>query len=312
MPHATAPHRHRILCSDAVLEGLRCAAGAGGSRKRISCPQCRKRTKLYCLGDDRRKCAVCGKRFSPGGKRRDRRLQQLADILLCFCLDLPALRASAITGYRQPTVDLLYRSIRRAIAGENWGTTHIRLASSLETEDRQFTSAFCRRCRKRPGCRGRLCRDAPVFGVRVEGEGEVRLDPLPDEPLLRGGMVVPPILRGVPKDPYARYGGFICHGTFHRFSDRQDDGHMRDGCEQFWAFAAERLRRYHGMRTENVGFYLKELAWKYNHRAMGPEEQALAIIPLLMHVKRERPKPLPRSVCSVPRQLCILRRTSFR
>lgn len=286
MSRAASAPRHSILSSEIVFTALRRAAGASGQRKRTLCPQCRTRTALYRLGDGRRRCAVCGKRFSLGGKRSDRHLQQLADILLCFCLDFPALRASAITGYRQPTVDLLYRNIRRVIAGEHWGTMHIRLASSLETEDRQFTSAFCRRCRKRSGCHGRLCRDAPVFGVRVEGDGEVRLDPLPDEPLLRGGMVVPPILRGVPKDPYARYGGFICHGKLHRFSDRHNDGHMRDGCEQFWTWTAERLHRYHGMRTENLGFYLKECAWKYNHRALGPEEQALALIPLLVHVKR--------------------------
>lgn len=280
-PTASAP-RHTILCSDTVLEGLRCAAGGSGNSKCALCPQCQRRTKLYRLGDGRRKCAVCGKRFSPGGRRDERRLRQLADILLYFCLDFPALRTSAITGYRQPTVDRLYRNIRQAITRENWDTKRIRLASGLETTDREFSSAFCRRCRRRSGCRGRVCSDAPVFGVCMEKSGEVLLDPLADEPLLQDGMYVPPIIRGAPKDPYAQYGGFICHGTFHRFTDRQKDGHMRDGLEQFWSWAEERLRRYHGMHTENLGFYLKELEWKYNHRVMGPEEQALALIPLLL------------------------------
>lgn len=55
---------------------------------------------------------------------------------------------------------------------------------------------------------------------------------------------------------------------------------MHDGLEQFWSWVEERLRRYHGIRMENLGNYLKELVWKYNHRAMGPLEQAITIIPL--------------------------------
>lgn len=266
---------HRILCSDAILTRLKDGAA------RPLCPRCQKHTKLYRLGGDRRKCSVCNKTFTENGPRHQRRLRQIADILLCFCLDFPALRASEITGYRQPTVDLLYRKIRQAIADEQWGVQRIRLSSTLETTDRAFLSAFCKRCHKRPGCRGRICRDAPVFGVRIEKNGGVRLDPLSDEPILRNGMYVPPIVRSAPKDPYAQYNGFICHGTFHRFSNREDDGHMRDGGEQFWSWAQERLHRYHGIRTENLGMYLKELEWKYNHRAMDPLDQALTLIPLL-------------------------------
>lgn len=56
---------------------------------------------------------------------------------------------------------------------------------------------------------------------------------------------------------------------------------MHDGCEQFWSWVEERLHRYHGIRTENLGSYLKELEWKYNHRTMGPLEQAIALIALL-------------------------------
>lgn len=281
--HSSKALRHRILCSDTVLSHLRSSAEKEGhdSQKRILCPQCQKHTRLYRLGDNRRKCSVCGKKFTEKGERYERRLRQIADVLLCFCLDFPALRASEITGYRQPTVDLLYRRIRQVIAEEDWGTKRIRLASNLESTDRKFSSAFCKRCRKRPGCRGRLYHDAPVFGVRIESNGEVRLDPLTDEPLFQHGIYCPPIVRGIPKDPYAQYGGFICHGTFHRFSNRENDGHMCDGCEQFWSWAEERLHRYHGIRMENLGNYLKEIAWKYNHRAMGPIEQTLALIPLL-------------------------------
>lgn len=56
---------------------------------------------------------------------------------------------------------------------------------------------------------------------------------------------------------------------------------MRDGLEQFWSWAEERLRRHHGMRAENLGYYLKELEWKYNHRTMDPVEQAKVLVPLL-------------------------------
>ena len=275
MRNSKSPH-HRILCSDAILAYLRSPATP------LLCPRCQKRTKLYLLGDGRRKCIACGKKFSLRGKQKERSLRQLADLLLCFCLDMPATQASKITGYRQPTVDLRYRDLRQAIAGNHWSAQRIHLASTVEITDRGFSnSAFCGRCRKRSGCHGRICGDTPVFGVRIDNTGEIRLDPLADDPILRSGMYCPPIVRGTPKDPYARYGGFLCHGTFHRFMDRKESGHMRDGLEQFWSWAEERLRRHHGMRAENLGYYLKELEWKYNHRTMDPVEQAKVLVPLL-------------------------------
>lgn len=273
--HSPKASHQRIICSDAILAHLRSPAS------RLLCPRCQKRTKLYLLEDGRRKCAACGKKFSPRGKQKERSLRQRADLLLCFCLEMPATQASKITGYRQPTVDLQYRNFRQAIAKEHWGTPKIRLARGIEPTDRAFSSAFCKRCRRRPGCRGRLCHDAPVFGVRLEKQGVVRTDPLADELVLNDGLYCPPIMRGTPKDPYARHGGFICHGTFHRFTDRKESGRMRDGLEQFWSWAEERLRRHHGMRTENLGLYLKELEWKYNHRNMNPIEQAQALTALL-------------------------------
>jgi len=275
MPRPTIPS-HRVICSDAIVTHLRSPTA------HPLCPRCQKHTKLYRLGDGRRQCAACGKKFSPHGERRERKLRQLADILLCFCLDLPATEAAKITHNRQPTVDLLYRGIRRSIAETHWGPRRIQLSSTVETMDRGFSnSAFCRRCRKRPGCPGRTRGDASVFGVRIEQGEAIRIDPLNDELFLSCGMYHPPVVRGSSKESYAQYGGFICHGTFHRFADRKEDGHLHDGLEQFWSWAGERLRRHHGVRMANLGNYLKELEWKYNHRAIGPIEQACALIPLL-------------------------------
>ncbi|MBI3336228.1 hypothetical protein HYZ98_01530 [Candidatus Peregrinibacteria bacterium] len=238
--------RDRILCADTILTKLRCAVG----------------TKEY-------------------SERRERQLQQLADILLCFCLDFPVQQAARLSRYRQPTVDLVYRKIRSAIARCQWGPRRIQLATTLEVTDREFSNSnFCRRCHKREGCHGRISGDAAIFGVYID-DGNIRIEPLPDEPILKGGMYDPPIVRGTAKDPYARYGGFICHGTFHRFRDRDTDAHLQDGLVQFWSWAEEKLHRYRGMRAANLGLYLKELEWKYNHRTMDPLEQACALIPTL-------------------------------
>lgn len=243
----TSAVHDRILCADIILTELRSSLG-------------------------KKECS----------ERQERQLQQLADVLLCFCLDFPVQQAARVSRYRQPTVDRLYREIRRAIIEEHWDKRRIVLASTIETNHRRFPqSAFCKRCHKRAGCHGRVCGDAAVFGVRTDDGGAIRLDPLPDDPIQKDGMYYPPIVRGPAKDPHAKYGGFICHRTFHRFGDRKEKNHLQDGLAQFWSWAEERLQRYHGMRTQNLGLYLKELEWKYNHRTMDPLMQACALIPLL-------------------------------
>ena len=79
-------------------------------------------------------------------------------------------------------------------------------------------------------------------------------------------------------DRHIGYAGFICCGKFHRFTK---DALAKDKGEQGWKWMQERVRTHHGIWSRDTGYHLKELEWKYNHRALQPETQAKKIIDLM-------------------------------
>lgn len=193
-------------------------------------------------------------------------LRRCADVLLCFTLDFSANRAAQIAKVRYRIAAGYYSAFRRALAEETLASTRIRLLTEPETSCMGIhDSAYCQRCRKARPCPGRLAGDAPVFGIREKTDGSISVEPLVDT--VRTASAAS-----------RRFGGFVCKGTFHRFTDAP---RKKDGLESFWSWAGERLRKHHGIRPENVGLYLKELEWKYNHRALDVERQALHIAALL-------------------------------
>ena len=50
-----------------------------------------------------------------------------------------------------------------------------------------------------------------------------------------------------------------------------------NGMENFWSWAKEQMFKYHGVFRENLFYYLKEMEWKFNHRALRPEEKAIEL-----------------------------------
>ena len=230
--------------------------------RHVLCPGCMTRTKLYTLKDGRKKCSVCKKRFEPHKKTDQTKLQQYADILLCFTLDFSAHRASQISKIRYRLVSDIYVHLRRLLSQQNLMPGKIRLMMDTEPVCRGVHgSEYCKRCGSSYACKGRQKGDAPVFGVRELKNGRVFLAPLQDEPDAAGKAS-------------QGFSGFICNGTFHRFKDNRK---QQDGMESFWSWTEERLRKYHGVEPKNMGLYLKELEWKYNHRLLSPDIQAVKI-----------------------------------
>lgn len=245
------------------------------SRHRL-CPACGTRTRLYALKDGRKKCGACGKKFVAERKSSQRKLQQYADILLCFALDFPAQQATKLTQHPYRTVLRLYAAFREILAEQNLLPGKIRLIMETERCDRNVhDSAFCARCKGRFSCRGRKSGDAPVFGIKLLENGHVFIDPLQDD---EASFRFDRAASAQSHSRFSGYSGFICRGNFHRFADQE---HTRDGAEQLWSWMSERLQRHHGIWKRNAGFYLKELEWKYNHRSLPPEAQAMKIAELL-------------------------------
>lgn len=243
--------------------------------RHLLCPSCRTRTKLYALNDGRRKCSVCGKKFFPQKISNAKKLQRYTILLLCFCLNLTAQQASAMTDCHYRLVSAVYDRFRMLIASQNLTPGKIALLMTVEACDRTIhDSAFCRRCRSRFCCKGRKSGDSPVFGVKILADHRVFVDPLKeteasfrfDRPLTDD------------QEQFSAYAGFICHGKFHRFTDNT---RLKDGAERFWAWMSERLKKHHGIWKRNAGLYLKELEWKYNNHLLSAETQAMKIAEMM-------------------------------
>lgn len=268
-----------IINSDIVLSHLtaKVRQTTRASSRHLLCPRCKRRVKLYHLKDGRRKCSVCGEKFEIDKQSDETKLKQYADLLLCFTLDFSAHRAAELSGYRYKLVADSYMHFRKLLAEQSLGRDKIPLMLEIEQHCRGLhESEFCKRCARSPFCKGRQKGDAPVFGVRQGEKGRVILEPLPEKATESS---LDQLLKQGETDRLAAYSAFVCKGKFHRFKDRPKEKETL-GLEHFWSWIEERLRKYHGVENENVGFYYNELAWKYNHRLLTPEEQAIRIAEL--------------------------------
>jgi uncharacterized Zn-finger protein len=243
--------------------------------RHLICPFCGKRTRLNTLADGRRKCTVCGTKFRIHKVTDRKKLQQCAEILLCFCLDFSAHRTSRITHYRYRLVAAFYDHFRKLLSETNLPREKLPLLAAQLPHVRVLHEQLrCKYCNTK--LRPDEKRKPPAFGVQFRESGEVYIDPLKDEEAVLhfhtfgSGEDVPGRREG--------YAGFICCGKFHRFTK---DERARLGAEQLWTWIRERIRNHHGIWKRNTGFYLKELEWKYNHRSLDPERQATKIINLM-------------------------------
>lgn len=264
-----------LIQSESVLAALtKKAQGQAHDRSRhLLCPSCGIRTKLYALKDGRRKCSVCGTKFSPDKKTDTVKLRQYAELLLCFCLDITARQASDMTGHRYRLVSAVYDHLRTLLAAQNLTPGKSRLLTDVQTCDRGVhDSSICKRCRGRFACAGHSSGDSPIFGVKMLANQRVFIDPLTEEEADTRFPDAPK------KSTFSGYAGFVCKGTFHRFADNE---RVRDGAEGMWAWMSERLKKHHGIWKKNTGLYLKELEWKFNNRNLEPEAQALAIVEII-------------------------------
>src|SRR3989344_2622781 len=98
--------------------------------RHLLCPACGTRTKLNTLGDGRKKCTVCGKKFRIHKITNENKLQQCAEILLCFCLDFSANRATQITHHRYRLVSVYYDHYRKLLTEKNMSQEKILLLTT--------------------------------------------------------------------------------------------------------------------------------------------------------------------------------------
>ena len=258
-----------IINADSLLPHLKekvRPTQSDGSRH-LLCPQCGIRTKLNTLADGRRKCTICGKKFRIHKVTEETKLQQCAEILLCFCLDFSSNRTAQITHHRYRLVAEYYDHFRRLLAEKSVPQEKARhpdpdpstpLRADIHVLHEKSRCIWC-------NSKIRLVKSGektPAFGIQLKSSGEVAINRIPDD-------------ESEPHERRAGYAGLLCCGKLHRFTEAEK---TKDGAGQLWTWILEHERNHHGIGKKNPGEYVKEMEWKYNNRSVDPDMQARKII----------------------------------
>lgn len=110
-----------FLHTDALLPYLKekVRLSKSDSSRHLLCPRCAKRTKLNTLGDGRKKCTICGKKFKHNKAADNAKIEEYAQILLCFCLEFSVPRAVQMTNYQNAIVARCYKYIQQLVVEHN-------------------------------------------------------------------------------------------------------------------------------------------------------------------------------------------------
>ena len=229
-------------------------------QNRRFCVRCHS-SKIYRLADKRYRCARCGYTFHDFTKRWVGELNLTARqwlwIVKLFELEVPSTQLAKEVGISYPTALKAIYLIRRAIAqesGDNFASAAEHDAARLEPESWHGTEGHGR-----------------AFGLR-ERDGKIVIT-------LSDDLSVEAVLRRQPK--FVRQGSILITGRFDEYDgvvlwrSRLPASAMKrlaigkpplDGLDSFWNFVRPRLSKFHGTSDHDLYYFLKELAFRYEHR----------------------------------------------
>jgi transposase-like protein len=137
--------------------------------------------------------------------------------------------------------------------------------------------------------RGRGTSKTPVFGILCRN-GKVWAQVVPDtEAKTLQALILKRVRRGstVCSDTWKSYTGIATKGYVHRIVKHgqgqysNGKGTHINGLEGFWGYLKRKLADKGGIRHERLPLYLAEYVWRYNHRALTPDQKTNRILPLL-------------------------------
>jgi len=178
-------------------------------------------------------------------------------------MELTASKASKETNLSYKSCLNFFNKCRRAIYDHNL-PKQVQFKGEIELDEAYFGE-------KRKGKRGRgAANKIPVFGIRERG-GKVLVEPVvnvEEETLAK--LTRNHVRKGSKAytDKFRSYNSLILQGYEHIRVDH--DKRFANGkthinsIESFWAYAKERLLKYHGISPQKFLFYLKELEWRFN------------------------------------------------
>ena len=233
---------------------------AAWRQNRRFCVRCNS-SKIYRLGDKRYRCARCGYTFHDFTRRWIGELNLTARqwlwIVKLFELEIPPTQLAKEVGISYPTALKAIYLIRRAITQMD-GVANIPPADG----DVAVSGGTAWRGAELQG---------RAFGL-IEREGKIHIDAIED-------LNADTVLQEQPK--FAKQGSFIFTGPFRQYDGlilwryRLSPSAARrfvsgkpslDGLDAFWNFARPRLGKFHRSSEQDLYYFLKELAFRYEHR----------------------------------------------
>jgi transposase len=214
--------------------------------------------KIYRLADKRYRCARCGYTFHDFTRRWVGELNLTARqwlwIVKLFELEIPPTQLAKEVGISYPTALKAIYLIRRAIA-QGSGDEPIAAGPGPETEEAWRAGDD----------------NARVFGL-TERDGKIDI-------AIVDGLSAETVLREQPK--FIKQGPIIFTGRFREYDGlilrryRLPPGVAKnfsrtkapfEGLDSFWSFARPRLGKFHRTSDQDLLYFLKELAFRYEHR----------------------------------------------
>ena len=219
--------------------------------------------KFYRTRRGYRKCAYCKREKSL------KRLRRIIRVIAAFRRSQTALLTSIDTGIPYKAVKRIYDHLRLAIVRECEREAG-KLSGEIELDEAYFGG-------RRKGKRGRgAAGKSVVFGL-LERDGRVYtkvVDAVSKEVLMdvirrksrKGSVYYTDKFRSY--NSLKRYGKHytLNHGKTFVRKGRRRSVHI-NGIEGFWSFAKHGLYNYRGVSRSMFPLYLKEMEYRYNHRA---------------------------------------------
>lgn len=218
------------------------------------CPSCGA-TKTYKLGDGRKKCGICAKKFSQGPRKRRISKILLRQVVQQFIAMVPAKQAAGVVGINHKTALKVYTDIRLALLREN----------------QQLALQYMKECN-------------PATDISTGIPEEKTLPLFAVVTLHRKIVLLPALYKGlrvkVNFPASVIYADRITAMTldYEKFEQKTLGSHAASCSAKpwfFWPYAKEQLKMYHGGMKVNFWLFLHEMAFRFNISLSGDQEEDL-------------------------------------
>ena len=205
------------------------------------------------------------------------------DLVKYFSLDLDAQQISILTHLNRNTVNRYLKLIRKRIA--EFCESETPFKGEVEVDESYFGAKRVRGKRGR-GAAGKT----PVFGI-LQRQGKVYTEIVPDcakatlQGIIRGRVSPESVIHS---DKWRGYNGLVDLGykkhyrVHHGTNEFARGKNHINGIESFWAFAKNRLMKFHGIPRDTFYLHLKECEFRFNYRKEN-------LYYLLLKMFREKP-----------------------